>query len=233
MEAIIIPTYNERKNIGLLIDLVFASLPKVTVVVVDDDSPDKTADIVKKKQKKYKGLDLIVRKKNKGRGASVVEGMKYILHKYPHAEYIVEMDSDFSHNPNDIPKLLQQANANTVVIGSRYVKGSTIVDWPLYRIILSRFANSYARFFLGIPINDLTMGFRCYSKKSLASIDLTKIRHKGFITLSELAYQLYKKDFLFKEIPITLVDRTRGKSNANLMEVIKSFFAIIDIRFRS
>lgn len=231
MEAIVIPTFNERKNIGLLIDEVFKNLPKSYVFVVDDKSPDKTAEVVREYQKKYKNLNLILRMKDKGRGASVLAGFQNALKKYPEVSYFIEMDSDFSHNPADIPKLLKAANKNIISIGSRYIRGSVIEEWPFKRIILSRMANTYIRFFLGIPIADYTMGFRCYSREALESLNLSKIKHKGFITLSEIAYKLYKNGFSFIEVPVILKDRTRGQSNANFKEVLKSFFAVFAIRF--
>ncbi len=232
MIAIVIPTYNESKNIGPLVTEIFHFHPKARIIIVDDNSPDKTQEVVRKLQKKYKRLDLLVRTRDKGRGAAVMDGFKYVLKKYPKVEYVLEMDSDFSHKPAEISWLLDKAKKNTIVIGSRYTKGSKIEDWPLSRIILSHFANSYIRFFLGIPINDYTMGFRCYSIKALRSIDFSKIHHKGFITLSESAYILHKNGFTFLEVPITLKDRTQGKSNANFAEVLRSFAAILEIRFR-
>lgn len=230
MLAIVIPTFNERKNIQILISQIFKFHPQARVVVVDDNSPDQTAEVVKRLQKKYEKLDLIIRKEDKGRGASCIAGFIYVLKRYPKTTQIVEMDSDLSHNPEDIKKLITAADDQTISIGSRYVLGSVIVDWPKYRLVLSKLANTYIRFFLGIPVADLTMGFRCYSREALESLDFSKVLYRGFITLSEIAYMLKMRGFSFVEVPITLRDRTQGKSNATLSEVLRSFMAIQTIR---
>ncbi len=232
MISIVIPTYNERTNITPLLREIVMLYPSATIIVVDDSSRDGTLDEVKKLQKKYSQIHLLIRKNEKGRGGACIAGFQYILKNFPKTSYILEMDSDFSHAPGDIRKLISAAKPDTIIIGSRYTSGSRIIDWPKYRLFLSMLANWYIRFFLNVPIRDYTMGFRCYSNKALQSIDFKKIKYKGFITLSETAYVLKQKGFRFKEVPITLKDRTRGKSHANLQEVLKSFIAVLDIRLR-
>jgi len=230
MISIVIPTYNEKENIRELIDTVFRNQSTAHVVVVDDNSPDGTASVVKKMQKKQKRLYLLIRKKEKGRGASVIDGFSYVMNKLPGDRFIIEMDSDFSHNPADIAKLLKKKGKKIVVIGSRYVHGSKIIDWPRWRLILSKISNWYIRLVLRAPINDYTMGFRCYSRDAIKILLQKPIQHKGFITLSETAYRLHQSKFQFIEVPITLRDRTKGRSNATFFEVIRSFVAIVQIR---
>lgn len=230
MNAIVIPTYNERANIGPLLKEINHVLPKTKIIVVDDNSPDGTSNAVRNLIKKYSQVDIITRKNARGRGGACIAGFKYLLKKYPSVAYVVEMDADFSHAPTDIPRLLVAANPDTVIIGSRYIRGSIIEDWPLFRLVLSIIANWYIKLILGVPISDYTMGFRCYSRKALRSINFDKVCYTGFITLSEIAFILKQKGYLFCEIPITLKDRTKGKSNATFSEVIKSFIAVIRIR---
>ncbi len=230
MIAIVIPTFNERENITPLLREVQKYQPQAHIVVVDDNSPDGTREVVQRAQKTSKKIHLINRTNDRGRGASVLTGFAYVLKKLPHAEFIFEMDSDFSHKPSEIKRLLEKAQSNIVVIGSRYVEGSHIVDWPLKRVILSKCANWYIRMLLGIPIRDYTMGFRCYSREALEILQNTKIKHRGFITLSETAYRLHQRGFKFIEVPITLNDRTKGRSNATMREVLWSFLAILQMR---
>lgn len=227
--AVIIPSYNERKNISLLIKKILLLELNIKVVIVDDNSPDNTAELVKKIKVKNKKLILVSRSKKSGRGGAVIEGFKNALMD-KNIKYFIEMDADLSHRPEDLEKLTANKGKNKIIIGSRYVKGSRIIDWPLKRKILSKIANYYIKIILGIPVNDLTNGFRCYPRKAVEEILNMKINHKGFIALSETAYQLYKKDYHFHEVPIIFEDRKRGKSNANSFEVIRSLFAVLQIR---
>lgn len=233
MIAIVIPTYNERENIQYLVKKIVRYYPTAHIVVIDDNSPDGTAKYVKDLQRKYRRLHIIIRTQNKGRGASVIAGFSYCLQNFPKLSYVIEMDSDLSHNPLDIKKLLEKKRKKTIVIGSRYVPNSKIVDWPKWRLFLSKASNWYIRLLLGIPINDYTMGFRCYSKEAIQVLLKSSIKYAGFITLSETAYILHRRGFQFIEVPILLKDRTRGQSNASFSEVLYSFIAILQIRFNS
>jgi dolichol-phosphate mannosyltransferase len=208
--AVIIPSYNERKNISLLIKKILLLELNIKVVIVDDNSPDNTAELVKKIKVKNKKLILVSRSKKSGRGGAVIEGFKNALMD-KNIKYFIEMDADLSHRPEDLDKLIANKGKNKIIIGSRYIKGSRIIDWPLKRKILSKIANYYIKIILGIPVNDLTNGFRCYPRKAVEEILNMKINHKGFIALSETAYQLYKKDYHFHEVPIIFEDRKRGR----------------------
>jgi dolichol-phosphate mannosyltransferase len=229
--AIIIPAYNEKENIQILIEQINKYVKNPAIYIVDDNSPDKTKYLVKKLAAKNKNIHLIVRNKKSGRGGAVLEGFKHAL-KNKSIQYIVEMDADLSHAPNEIQRLLSKRNKNTLVIGSRYIPGSKIINWPARRVFLSHLANMYIRAILGVKINDFTNGFRCYTREAAEILLKKKIEHKGFITLSETAYFLSKHGYFFEEVPITFRDRKRGKSNATIFEVIKSLFSVLQIRFR-
>lgn len=229
--AVIIPTYNEKDNISNTIGLIQKAVPNILIYIVDDNSPDGTKEAVKKiADKKNSNVFLIVRKRKSGRGGAVLEGMKAALKKVK-TKYIMEMDADLSHDPKQIPRILEKRAPGVICVGSRYVKGSRIVNWPWKRILLSGFANRYIAAVLRVKINDFTNGFRCYPKDAVKIILKNKIQHKGFITLSETLFLLSKNGFKFVEIPITFRDRTKGKSNATMMEVLMSLIAVIQIRF--
>lgn len=229
--AVVIPTYNERENITKTIELIKKTVPGILIYIVDDNSPDNTQEVVRKiTSKKNNNVFLIVRTKKSGRGGAVLEGLKVAL-KNPKTKYFMEMDADLSHSPLQIPRILEKRDEKTVVIGSRYIKGSKIVNWPPKRIILSGFANRYISAILRVKIHDFTNGFRCYPKDAVRAILKNDIQHKGFITLSETVFLLSKKGFKFTEVPITFKDRTRGKSNATMSEVFMSLLAVIQIRF--
>ena len=225
---IIIPSYNEKGNIGSLIDTLFA-LPIEADILVVDDSNDGTADVIKKKQISKPRLHLIAREKKSGRGTAVLEGCRFALsHGY---ERIAEMDADFSHNPNELPSLLAVSGPNKLVIGSRYLKSSRILDWPLSRRIFSRCANFYANLILGIGIHDYTNGYRVYGREALEKLEFNKIKSHGYIVLSEVAYQLFRKGVAFEEVPTVFVNRQRGVSSFSIKEAREAFFAVLRIRF--
>ena len=228
--AIIIPTYNEKDNIRKLIQTIFGISKDITIIVVDDNSPDKTGEIADAIKKKYPKLKVIHRTKKNGRGGACIEGFKQALKEG--SEYIFEMDADFSHDPIDIPRLLTKVlEGYDMVIGSRYLKGSKILNWGLKRTIFSRFANIYARAILGIPIHDYTNGYRCYTREALEAIDFDKIEAAGYIVLSEMSYQLHKKGLKIGEIPITFVNRKRGISNLSKHEITSAFTSVIRLRW--
>lgn len=222
-----IPTYNEEENIGKLIDSLSALSVDVDVLIVDDGK-DRTSDIVKEKQKDNPRLFLIQRTEKSGRGKAVLEGLKFGLQK--DYQYFVEMDADFSHNPLELPLLLSIAEPNVLVIGSRYAPNSKIVNWPLRRRIFSYLANKYAGLVLGMGITDYTNGYRVYGRDALRKLDFTKIKMSGFIVLSEISYQLYKKGVILKEVPTVFVNRRDGVSNFSLKEIKESFISVLRIR---
>lgn len=227
--AIIIPTYNEKQNIEKLVKEILRLNFNIKIIVVDDNSPDKTGEIVKKLTEKYRSVKLILRINKRGRGSAVIDGFKEAL-KDREIDYFFEMDADFSHNPKDIPRFLEKIKEADVVIGSRYLPNSGIISWPLSRHIFSSIANFYARLILGIPISDYTNGYRCYRRNVLEKIDFKKITATGYIVLSEIAYLIKKAGFKFAEIPVIFVNRKRGKSNLRLKEIIEAFTSVIRIR---
>lgn len=211
---VIIPTYNEKENIEAIITAVMSLPIEFNVLVIDDGSPDGTADIVKSLMAgPYKGRVFIVERQGKlGLGTAYIAGFKWAIeHK---TEYIFEMDADFSHNPQDLMKLYDAcANGGAdVSIGSRYVSGVNVVNWPMGRVLMSYFASKYVRFVLGMPINDTTAGFVCYKRNVLETIELDNIRFKGYAFQIEMKFTAYKCGFKITEVPIVFVNRVLGTS---------------------
>lgn len=229
--AIIIPTYMEKENLTHLLPLLVKLYPSAFIIVVDDASNDTTFSFVQQFSAKHPQLFLLSRKKKLGRGSAVLAGFQK-AQKIGKIDYFLEMDADFSHDPQEISSLLAKANPRTVIIGSRYLPGSRIINWPKTRKVLSLLANLYTRLILQIPINDYTNGFRLYPKEAIKVILESLIREKGYAALSEIAFLLYKRGFSFVEVPTTFVNRQRGKSNTNLGEYLQSLTAIIKIRLK-
>ncbi len=211
---VIIPTYNEKENIEAIIAAVMALPLDFSVLVIDDGSPDGTADIVKGlMENQYKDRLFIIERAGKlGLGTAYITGFKWAIEH--EADYIFEMDADFSHNPQDLMKLYDAcANGGAdVAIGSRYVTGVNVVNWPMGRVLMSYFASKYVRFVLGMPINDTTAGFVCYKRKALETIELDKIRFKGYAFQIEMKFTAYKCGFKITEVPIIFVNRVLGTS---------------------
>jgi dolichol-phosphate mannosyltransferase len=227
--AIIIPTYNAKTTIVKLVRELLAVAKDIHIFVVDDSSPDKTADVLRKEFAKEKRLTLLLRKKKDGRGSAVLYGFKKALTDKRFL-YFVEMDADLSHDAKDLPKLLAAAKKYDVVINSRYTKGAKIVGWLLHRKIFSLGANLWARLILRIPISDYTNGYRCYTRKVLEALDFSTVHAKGFSVLPEVAYMAYKKGFSFKTLPSTFRFYNLDKSNFSFKEIKESFFNIVRIR---
>jgi len=228
---IVIPTYNERENIGTLIDGIFSLSAGVDVLVVDDGSPDGTSDIVREKQQQIgeERLKLIVRTQGKaGRGSACMEGFKIALEKGYRAA--IEMDADLSHDPKDIPRLIEKLDEADVVVASKYVRGGKVIGWEWYRKLLSWGANMYARLILRLPIHDYTNGYRCYGQRALKLIPDLKIEGTGFTVIPQMSFQLHQAGMTFAEIPITFTNRRKGKSNMSFKEMSESFVAILKIR---
>ncbi|HPI03481.1 MAG TPA: polyprenol monophosphomannose synthase [Candidatus Goldiibacteriota bacterium] len=207
---IVIPTYNEKENILKLIPLVKKAVKGVHILVVDDASPDKTGAAVAAIAKKDRAIKLISRSGKLGLGTAYVEGFKYALkHGY---DYIFEMDADFSHDPQYLKNFLEEIKENDLVIGSRYINGISVVNWPIRRLMLSKFAGFYARTITGLPLTDCTSGFKCFKRNVLESINLDKIHSDGYAFQIEMHYKAWKKGFKIKETPIIFVDRHSGSS---------------------
>ncbi len=230
---IIIPTYNEKENIENIIKAVFA-LPKCFhILVIDDGSPDGTASIVKRLQAEmYEDrLFLIEREGKLGLGTAYIRGFQWALeHTY---EFIFEMDADFSHAPSDLPRLYDacQKEGFDVAIGSRYVSGVNVVNWPIGRVLMSYFASKYVRFVTGFHIHDTTAGFKCYRRKVLETIPLNKIRFKGYAFQIEMKYTAFKIGFKIKEVPVVFVNRKEGVSKMNGGIFGEAFLGVMRLRW--
>ncbi|MBL85790.1 MAG: dolichyl-phosphate beta-D-mannosyltransferase [Winogradskyella sp.] len=231
---VIIPTYNEIENIETILKSVFSQNKSFHVLVVDDNSPDGTADKVKSMQDEYsKQLYLLQRDKKNGLGAAYIAGFKWALeHSY---NFIFEMDADFSHNPDDLIKLYDACASNgaDIAVGSRYVKGITVVNWPLSRILLSYGASRYVRFITGMKVKDSTAGFICYKRKVLESIALNKIKFVGYAFQIEMKFKAYKKGFKIVEIPVIFKDRIKGKSKMSGSIISEAIFGVISLKLKS
>lgn len=211
MEKIIItPTYNERENIDRLIQKLMSLPFGLHVLVVDDGSPDGTADIVKGWMAREPRVHLLQRPGKMGLGSAYRDGFRYALDQG--AEYIFEMDADFSHDPDSIGEFLKNAEEADVVLGSRYLNGITVVNWPLRRLILSYMANRYSQLVTGLPLRDATGGFKCFRRRALQAIRLDKVKSDGYAFQIEMSFKCWKKGFRIKEIPILFVDRQAGVS---------------------
>ncbi len=230
---VIIPTYNEKENIADIIQAVFSLEKEFHLLIVDDNSPDGTADIVKDLQKKYPDkLHLLEREGKLGLGTAYIAGFKWALeHGY---DYIFEMDADFSHDPKDLVRLLAACkNGADVAIGSRYIDGVNVVNWPMGRILMSYFASAYVRFITGMKIKDTTAGFKCYTRKVLESIDLDAIRFKGYAFQIEMKFTAWKLGFKIVEVPIIFTDRKRGSSKMSGGIFNEAFWGVILLKFKS
>lgn len=227
---VVIPTYNERENIGSLISRILSLYPQVDVLVVDDASKDGTANQVTQLQATHGDrIQLLSRIGKNGRGSAVLEGFAKAL-QGPY-ELICEMDADFSHRPEEIALFFPMMQQYDCVIGSRYVPGSEIREWGWKRTLFSHWANAFARAVLRIPMHDYTNGFRCYTREAVAAIDMARIDAKGYVVLSEVSYQLHRKKFRIGEVPTLFVNRRRGASNLGFHEINEAFFSVLRIRW--
>ena len=219
---IIIPTYNENENVAKIINLIFKNNKDIDVLFVDDNSPDGTSDLIKTFNDKR--IHIIDRKFKMGLGSAYIAGFKWaLIKKY---KYVIQMDADLSHDPSDISRLLKESSNFDLIIGSRYVNGISIVNWPLSRLILSYFANMYARIITGIPIKDVTGGFKCFSINILKSIDLNEIKSEGYSFQIELNFLAWINNFKIKEIPIIFTDRKLGKSKMSRFVIFEAVYMV-------
>jgi len=210
---VIVPTYNERDNIGGLLDRLLALPYGLHVLVVDDNSPDGTGDLVAERKAADPRVHLLQRPGKLGLGSAYVAGFRYALAQG--AQYVFEMDADFSHDPASIGDFLKAIDGHDVVLGSRYLDGVTVVHWPLSRLILSYSANVYTRVITGLPLRDATGGFKCFRRRALEAVNLDKVKSDGYAFQIEMSYKCWRKGFKIKEIPITFVDRRAGVSKMN------------------
>jgi dolichol-phosphate mannosyltransferase len=211
---VIIPTYNESENVVPLLDRVFAQgLPGVEVLIVDDNSPDGTGAIADRAAAADPRVHVMHRAAKQGLGSAYVAGFRYALER--DYEAVFEMDADFSHNPDSLPEFLRELEQADLVLGSRYLHGVTVVNWPLSRLILSYAANVYSRVITGMRFKDLTGGFKCFRRRILEAIDWERVRSDGYSFQIEITFKAYRKGFRIQEIPILFVDRRAGESKMN------------------
>ncbi len=229
---VIVPTYNERENIETLLEIVFGlGVPDLSVLIVDDNSPDQTADIIKGLMKKYDRLHLLEREGKLGLGTAYIAGFRFALKEG--FDYIMEMDADLSHNPKDIPRFLEMIEDADLVIGSRYLKGVNVINWPLARLALSLFASQYTRIITGMPISDCTGGFKCFRREVLEQIPLDQVRSNGYGFQIEMNFKAWKRGFVIRELPIIFTDRTVGKSKMSRKIAIEAAFMVWKIKILS
>lgn len=229
---VIIPTYNESKNIRDLIpDILKKTNSEVDILIVDDNSPDKTSDIVREFQKEYPNVFLMTRPKKSGLGTAYVEGFQFALKNG--YDYILQMDADYSHDPKEIKKFLKYIKEYDLVIGSRYKDGVRVLNWPLSRLFLSVFANLYTRIITGMPIYDATGGYKCFRREVLEAIDLDKIKSNGYAFQIEMNFKAYIKKFRIIEIPIVFTDRKEGSSKMSKKIIFEAAWMVWKLRIQS
>jgi len=228
---VVTPTYNEAENIPKLIPAVLRQAPNIDVLIVDDGSPDGTGRIVKDIMATNPHVRIIERSGKQGLGTAYVAGFKYAIQNG--YDYVFEMDADFSHNPNDIPVFLSTIKDYDLVIGSRYIDGVRVLNWPMNRLLLSYSANVYTQIITGLPVHDATGGFKCYRVEALKTIDLDQIRSNGYAFQIEMSFKVWKKGFRLVEIPIVFADRRLGTSKMSKHIVYEAVFMLWKLRLRS
>ena len=232
-KLVIIPTFNEKENIEKIIDAVIDLQKNFHVLIVDDNSPDGTADIIESLMPKYPGQLFLEQRKGKlGLGTAYIFGFKWAIKRG--YEFIFEMDADFSHNPNDLDRLYQACkNGAGVAVGSRYVKGGALANWPADRIILSKGASLYTRIITWMPVKDPTAGFVCYKREVLETINLDSISFVGYAFQIEMKFAAWKLGFKIKEVPITFIDREFGASKMNKGIIKEGVLGVLQLRWQS
>ncbi len=227
--AIIIPAYNEAKNIPILLKRIYTTLPTSLVIVVDDSVPNQATTISNTIKKQFPLTTYLRRKTKSGRGSAVLLGMKEAL-KHKNVTHVFEMDADLAHDPADFKKFLAKKDQAGLIIGSRYMGRSMIKNWPLKRLVASKLVNAFLKVWLGLKLTDYTNGFRLYSRKAVSYLLKQPLRETGFISLSEVAYRLKQGKFTMAEVPITFTDRIYGVSSANTQEHLNAFRGMVRIR---
>ncbi len=231
---VIIPTYNEKENAEAIVRKTLSLQPLLDVLIVDDNSPDGTSQIIKSIQNEFpERLHLLERKEKNGLGTAYIAGFKWCLER-PY-KYIFEMDADFSHNPDDLIRLLEVCEKEAVglAVGSRYITGVNVVNWPMSRVIMSYYASAYVRLVTGMIIRDATAGFVCYNRKTLETIQLDKIKFKGYAFQIEMKFKAHLAGIKIKEVPIIFTDRTKGTSKMSKKIFQEAFFGVIELKLNS
>ncbi len=229
---VIIPTYNERENVATVIKKLNSLNTGVDILIVDDNSPDGTAEIVKGLQKECKNLSLLKRSGKLGLGTAYIKGFNWALER--RYQYILEMDADLSHNPDDVPRLIKECKKGyDLVIGSRYCNGVNVINWPIKRLLLSYSANKYTRIVTGLPIKDATAGFKCFNRKVLENINFNRVKSSGYSFQIEMNFRVWKKGYSLKEIPIVFEERSEGKSKMSKNIVFEAVFMVWKLKILS
>lgn len=228
---IIIPTYNELENLPRLLPEVLSKEEGIHILIVDDNSPDGTAAFVEDQMKNNNRIHLLKRTSKQGLGTAYIAGFKFALKNG--YDFVFEMDADFSHDPKEIPRFLDEIKNSDVVLGSRYINGVNVINWPMRRLLLSSFANLYTRFITGMPVHDATGGYKCFRRKVLEAINLEKVTSNGYAFQIEMSFKAWKKGFRVKEIPIIFVDRVKGKSKMSKKIVREAVTMVWKLRLKS
>jgi dolichol-phosphate mannosyltransferase len=228
---VIIPTYNEIGNISEIVPEVLRQHESLEVLVVDDNSPDGTADAVREMQKTTTRVHLLERERKMGLGTAYVAGFKFAIAE--NFDYVYEMDADFSHDPGMLPKFLEEIQEYDLVLGSRYIKGVNVINWPLKRLLLSYFANVYTRIITGLPLRDGTGGFKCFRIEVLKDINLDNVKSNGYAFQIEMSFKAWKKGYSIHEMPIIFMDRRVGVSKMSKKIVREAVFMVWSLRIRS
>lgn len=231
-KIVIIPTYNEKENIEAIVRKVFSLTVPFDILIVDDGSPDGTGQIVKGLQPQFPALHILERTEKNGLGTAYIAGFKWCMERG--YEYIFEMDADFSHNPEDLPRLFDACkNGADMSIGSRYVTGVNVVNWPMSRVMLSYFASKYVRMITGLPIHDTTAGFVCYKSSVLNHINLDNIKFRGYAFQIEMKFTAWKHGFKLTEVPIIFTDRTLGQSKISKNIIREAVWGVLALKLKS
>lgn len=229
---LLIPTYNEVENIAKVLDIVFGlNVPGLAVLIIDDNSPDGTAELVREAMKKNDALFLLERPGKMGLGTAYIAGFRYAIEK--DFDFVMEMDADLSHDPREIPNFLKAMDEADLVVGSRYMGGVNVINWPLRRLILSTFASKYTRFITGIPLHDCTSGFKCFRREVLEAIPLEEVHSEGYSFQIEMNFKAWKRGYRIREIPIIFTDRTVGQSKMSKKIVIEATWMVWKMKLLS
>jgi len=226
-----IPTYNEKDNIRQIIEAVLKQGQDIEVLIIDDNSPDGTGDIVKSMKKTDNRIHLLRRKGKLGLGTAYIDGFKYGL-TMPQIGYLMEMDADFSHNPDYIKQFREEVKNADMVIGSRYINGISIVNWPISRLLLSYFASKYVRWITGLPVKDPTSGFKCFRREVLQLLNLDKIKSNGYCFQIEMNFYIWRAGFKIKETPIIFIERQMGASKMSKRIVLEAIWGVWHLFFK-
>jgi dolichol-phosphate mannosyltransferase len=228
---IIFPTYNEKENIEKIVHAVLPMDPRINVLIVDDNSPDGTGKIADRLAEQEEKVNVLHRRQKNGLGRAYIAGFKWAIERG--YDYIFEMDADFSHGPEYIKDFLREIRNHDLIVGSRYVSGVNVINWPMSRLLLSYFANMYTRIVSGLPMRDATGGFKCFRREVLEAIDLDEVRSSGYAFQIEMSMRAWKKNFRIKEIPIIFYDRTAGESKMSKKIMMEAVYRVWWLRLKS